>query len=178
MASYVALLRGINVGGHNRISMPDLCELVTTTGAEDVRTYVQSGNVVLRSSHKPADAGQAIEKAIKKELGLDVAVMVRTDKQLAKVVAANPFPEQSDHKRLLVMFLAGKPSAANVKQLAEAAAGKPEEFEVLGQEVYMHYPEGYGRSKLGGVFVEKKIGVAGTARNWKSVTTLAEMAAE
>jgi uncharacterized protein (DUF1697 family) len=176
MPSYVALLRGINVGAHNRISMPDLRELVTGTGADDVRTYVQSGNVVFRSSAKAAAAGEAIEKAIKKELGLDVAVMVRTDKQLAKVIEGNPFPKQPDHKRLLVMFLGAKPTAANAKQLAEAAG--PEEFEVVGNEVYMHYPDGYGRSKLGGMWVEKKLAVPGTARNWRSVTTLAEMAAE
>jgi uncharacterized protein (DUF1697 family) len=177
MPSYVALLRGINVGSHNRISMPDLRELVTATGAEDVRTYVQSGNVVFRSSDKAAAAGQAIEKAIKKELGLDVAVMVRSGRQLAKVIEANPFPKQSDHKRLLVMFLGKKPAAANVKKLAEAATGS-EEFEVVGSEVYMHYPEGYGRSKFGGMWAEKQLGVPGTARNWRSVTTLAEMAAE
>jgi uncharacterized protein (DUF1697 family) len=178
MPSYVALLRGINVGAHNRISMPDLRELVTATGAEDVRTYVQSGNVVFRSSSKPAAAGKAIEAAIKKEVGLDVAVMVRTGKELAKVLEGNPFPDQSDHKRLLVMFLGGKPKAASIKQLAEATATASEEFEVVGHEVYMHYPDGYGRSKLGGMFVEKKLGVPGTARNWRSVTTLAEMASE
>ena len=177
MPSYVALLRGINVGSHNRISMPDLRELVTATGAEDVRTYVQSGNVVFQSADKAAAVEQAIEKAIKTELGLDVAVMVRTDKQLAKVIKANPFPKQPDHKRLLVMFLGEKPKAANVKRLAEAATG-PEEFEVLGNEVYMHYPEGYGRSKFGGMWVEKQLAVPGTARNWRSVTTLAEMASE
>jgi uncharacterized protein (DUF1697 family) len=177
MPNYVALLRGINVGSHNRISMPDLRELVTGTGAEDVRTYVQSGNVVFRSSDKAAGAAAAIESSIKKELGLDVAVMVRTDKQLAKILKANPFPKQSDHKRLLVMFLGAKPKAAQVKKLADAATG-PEEFEVVGNEVYMHYPEGYGRSKFGGMWVEKQLAVPGTARNWRSVTTLAEMAAE
>ncbi|HKR99970.1 MAG TPA: DUF1697 domain-containing protein [Candidatus Dormibacteraeota bacterium] len=177
MPSYVALLRGINVGSHNRISMPDLRELVTATGAEDVRTYVQSGNVVFQSADKAAAVEQAIEKAIKTELGLDVAVMVRTDKQLAKVIKANPFPKQPDHKRLLVMFLGEKPKAANVKRLAEAATG-PEEFEVLGNEAYMHYPEGYGRSKFGGMWVEKQLAVPGTARNWRSVMTLAEMASE
>jgi uncharacterized protein (DUF1697 family) len=176
MGSYVALLRGINVGGHNRISMPDLRALVEATGGEDVSTYVQSGNVVFRSEKKPDAAGAAIEKAIKKELGLDVGVMVRTEKQLAKVVKGNPFADQDDHKKLLVMFLASKPAAAGVKELD----GPPidgEEFKVAGQEVYMHYPNGYGRAKRTGAFVEKKLAVAGTARNWKSVTTLAEMAA-
>jgi uncharacterized protein (DUF1697 family) len=76
-----------------------------------------------------------------------------------------------------VMFLGKKPAAANVKKLAEAATGS-EEFEVVGSEVYMHYPEGYGRSKFGGMWAEKQLGVSGTARNWRSVTTLAEMAAE
>jgi len=92
------------------------------------------------------------------------------------VVKGNPFAEQDDHKKLLVMFLASKPAAAGVKEL-DGARIDGEEFEVVGQEVYMHYPNGYGRAKRTGAFVENKLAVAGTARNWKSVTTLAEMAA-
>jgi uncharacterized protein (DUF1697 family) len=176
VATYVALLRGINLGSHNKIAMPKLRELIEGLGAEDVSTYVQSGNVVLTGTGGAAKLGKAIERAIEKELGLSVDVMLRTPAQLAKIVAANPFAKgQEDPKKLHVTFLAETPSRSRAREL-EQVEFPPDELRVVGQEVFLHCPDGYGRSKLSNAFFEKQLGVRGTTRNWRTVTKLAELA--
>jgi uncharacterized protein (DUF1697 family) len=174
--TYVALLRGINLGARNKVSMSDLRALLEALGAEDVSTYVQSGNVVFRSTERPATLERSIERRIRKDLGLSVTVLVRRRSQLARVVSANPFATQrADPKTLHVTFLAEKPEAACVRAL-DPTHGAPDEFRVVGQNVYLRCPNGYGRSKLTNAFFEKQLGVAATTRNWKTVTTLAELA--
>jgi uncharacterized protein (DUF1697 family) len=170
---YVALLRGINLGARNKVSMADLRELVAAIGAEHVSTYVQSGNVVVSSSIRSASKlERAIEERISRDLGLDVAVLVRTDAELAAIAAGNPF---DDPGSVHVTFLAEKPAAARVREL-DPARSPPDEFRVVGREVYLQCPNGYGRSKLTNAFFEKQLGVAATTRNWRSVTKLAELA--
>jgi uncharacterized protein (DUF1697 family) len=173
--TYVAMLRGINVGG-KRVAMADLRELVAALGAEDVRTYVQSGNVVFRSRDKASGVVEAIEKSIRTTLGLEVRVLLRAGAQLAKVVEANPFLASGmDPAGLHVTFCAERPDSGRVRELA-GQSFEPDDFKVVGREVYLHCPNGYGRTKLNNAFLERKLGVAGTTRNWKTVTTLAELA--
>ena len=176
MKPYVALLRAINLGSRNKVSMSDLRALFAALGFEDVSTYVQSGNVVFKASGNADDLTAAIEDRVRSDLGLGVRVLVRTGAQLAKVVDGNPFAARdADPAGLHVTFLAEKPSAAAVRGL-DPARSDPDEFRVAGREVYLLCPNGYGRSKLTNAYFEKQLGVAATTRNWRTVTKLAELA--
>jgi uncharacterized protein (DUF1697 family) len=175
LRTYVALLRGINVGAHKKISMADLRALFEALGNEDVSTYVQSGNVVFKSPvASAAELVGAIEKRIARDLGLDVAVVVRTDAQLRKIASGSPFDE-SDPTKLHVAFLAGKPAQGRVRAL-DAKDFAPDELRVAATEVYLRYPSGYGRTKLSNAALEKALGVTATTRNWRTVTKLVELA--
>jgi uncharacterized protein (DUF1697 family) len=175
MKAYVALLRGINLGARNKVSMADLRALFAALGAVDVATYVQSGNVLFSSTDSAGKLTEAIEKRIRSDLGIEVAVLLRTQPQLAKVLARNPFADDvSDPTKLHVTFLADKPDPARVRKLDPALA-EPDEFRVSGQEVYLHTPNGYGRSKLSNAHFEKQLDVRATTRNWRTVTKLAEL---
>jgi uncharacterized protein (DUF1697 family) len=177
MARYVALLRGINLAANTRISMPDLRRLFTGLGHEDVQTYVQSGNVVFTSpSRQPTRLARDIERRIADDLGMNVSVLVRTGDELAKVRKANPFLDrEKDPTKLHVTFLAEKPKPAQVDRL-ERPKGEPAEFSLVGREVYLLCPNGYGRTKLNNAYIEKRLGVAATTRNWKTVTNLCDLA--
>ena len=173
---YVALLRGINLGARNKIGMADLRALFENLEAEDVETYVQSGNVVFRSRTARDELGRRIERRISSELGLEIKVLLRTSAELAKLVAGNPFAKrQSDPVKLHVTFLADTPAPARVRAL-DRTQFEPDEFRVAGREVYLHTPNGYGRSKLSNAYFETQLGVAATTRNWKTVTALADLA--
>ncbi|RLP88669.1 DUF1697 domain-containing protein [Micromonospora sp. BL4] len=178
MTRYVALLRGVNVGS-TRLAMADLRRLVTDLGHEDARTYLQSGNVVFGSTVRDAEklAG-GIERALADELGLSVPVLVRSARELAAVAGGNPYAEREDDPtRLLVAFLATAPKRSTVDALT-VPGGENVAFTVTGREVYLHFPEGgYGRSKFTNAYLEKKLDVVATTRNWKSVRALAELAA-
>jgi uncharacterized protein (DUF1697 family) len=174
--THVALLRGINLGSRNRVSMPDLRALLGSLEAEEVATYVQSGNVVFKSSDSSANLTRAIERRIRRDLGLSVTVLLRTPRQLAKVLAGNPFAKDvKDPTKLHVTFLAEKPDRARARELDPKRA-EPDELRFAGQEIYLHCPNGYGRSKLTNAYFEKQLGMAATTRNWKTVTKLAELA--
>lgn len=172
---YVALLRGINLGGKRKVAMADLVGCFTDGGCGDVRTYIQSGNVVFTSPVRSATklAG-ALEGHIKEATGLDVPVVLRTAKEMAGVVAANPFPD-AEPAKLLVGFLAAAPPAAAVQALERAVTAR-EGFVVHGREIYLDLPDGIGRSKA--PLALDKIPVPVTARNWRTVTKLAEMVGE
>jgi uncharacterized protein (DUF1697 family) len=174
--TYVALLRGINLGARNKVSMADLRELFHALGAEDVATYLQSGNVVFKSRAEAAELVGAIQDRIRSDLGLDVTVLVRTSGELGQVLARNPFAKSGrEPTRLHVTFLAETPPPARVRKL-DPKHSEPDEFEIVGREVYLHTPNGYGRSKLSNAYFEKQLGVAATTRNWRTVTNLAELA--
>lgn len=178
MTTYVALLRGINLGRHNQIGMPALRDLFGRLGYGDVSTYLQSGNVVFRTKRAGAKALRAeIEQAISDDLGLTVDVLLRTRVQLDRVIAGNPFVDtESDHAKLLVTFLAGAPPPRRVGEL-DPEAGGGDRYAVQRLEVYLHCPNGYGRSKLDNAFFERRLGVAATTRNWRTVLSLGELAA-
>ena len=174
--TWVALLRGVNLGARNKVPMAELRDLVAGLGAEDVTTYVQSGNVVFRSSGTRDDLVAAIETEISRRLGLDVTVVLRTGAEIANLVAANPFAEdEPDESKLHVTFLAKPPERARVAAL-EQKRFDPDDFRVTAAAVYLHCPQGYGRSKLSNAFFEKQLAVSATTRNWRTVTALAERA--
>jgi uncharacterized protein (DUF1697 family) len=176
MAMYAALLRGINLGARNKVGMQGLRTILEDDlGYEDVVTYIQSGNVVLKTGDKAAAVATAVNKAIKKEFGFDIAVFVRTKAQMKKVVDGNPFLKAGkDADKVHVMFLDAKPAAAKVKALTGKDFGA-DEIAVVGTEAYLHCPNGYGRTKLGNTFVEKQLDVAGTTRNWRTTQKMLEL---
>lgn len=178
MARHVVLLRGINLGARNRIAMPKLRELLEEAGFEDVRTYLQSGNVVLSSTKKAKEVGYSCKRAIAKRLGLDIDVVVRSRAQLAQVVKRDPLGKVATNpKRYQVSFLAAKPPRGLIRKLEEAAA-ETEQFAVSGREIYAWHPAGVARSKLWVLLAGRDLGITATSRNWTTVTKLLELAEE
>jgi len=174
---YVALLRGINVGRNRKVAMADLRELLEELGQRDVRTYVQSGNAVFTSARRGTDAlAGEIERAIAERLKLDVRVLVRTARELARVVDANPLPHATrDPARFNVIFLGADPAPDRVTAI-DPAAFEPEEFRFGDRVVYAWYRNGTQASKLDKVLSERGLGVTTTARNWNTVTKLLALA--
>jgi uncharacterized protein (DUF1697 family) len=178
MPRQIALLRGINLGQHNRIAMPALREALSAAGFDDVRTYVQSGNVVFGAEATPDDAAAKLERVIRDAFELDIAVVTRTRDELADVVERNPLGHVADNpKRYQVSFLAQELEPSVLEKL-NAAAVPPEQLVAIGRELYGWHPNGVGRSKLWGRLAGKGLGVKATARNWTTVTTLLQMADE
>jgi uncharacterized protein (DUF1697 family) len=178
MTTYVALLRSINVGGRNRVPMSDLRAMIESLGFEEVTTYVQSGNVIFTGTGSPAVVAGALSGAMADRLGLTVPVVVRTDRQLGQVLSTSPYRSMEvDPKTLHVTFLASSPDPGAVRALEEEAGRfAPDRLQVVGDDVYLHCPGGYGETKLNNGFLERRLGVVATTRNWRTVTTLAEMA--
>jgi len=176
MAVYVALLRGINVGGKNSLPMNDLSALFTDAGCTDVRTYVQSGNVVFHASPSLARRIPAvIEEAISDQFGLRVPVMTRTAAELRDVVKDNPFLRgKPETETLHVAFLADTPTAARVASLDENRS-PPDAWEVRGRKIYLRLPNGVGRTKLTNAYFDSKLGTTSTLRNWRTVLKLVEL---
>jgi uncharacterized protein (DUF1697 family) len=177
-SSRILLLRGINVGPRKRVSMPELRTALNEAGFADVRTYVQSGNVVLTSRASPAKVRTEAEALIAERFGFEVDVIVRTGEDLAEIVARNPLGEvASDPKRYQVGFLEAEPDSSAVQRIAELATGG-EQMVAVGREVYSWHPAGAARSKLWAKLAANGLGVCATSRNWTTVTTLHEMAQE
>ena len=174
----IALLRGINLGARNRVAMPALRELLAELGYDDVRTLLQSGNVVLSGGGSGARLERRLERAIAKHLGVDTKVVVRSRDELAKVVERDPLGRVAkDPKRYQVSFLSARPAAARLREL-EALDAAPERFAVHGREIYAWHPDGLQRSKLAAALSDGKLGVTATARNWNTVTKLLALADE
>jgi uncharacterized protein (DUF1697 family) len=171
LPTYIALLRGVNVGAGRKVPMHELRALFDTLGNTNVRTYIQSGNVVFTAkAGAPARVGSAIEEGIERDLGLDVAVLLRTPADLARVLRRNPFGADA-----YVTFLDEMPDRARVAAL-DSARYQPDEFVVDGRTVFVRCPNGYGRTKINNTFFERKLATKATTRNWKTVTTLHEWA--
>jgi len=183
MAVIVAMLRGVNVTGRNLIKMEALRALCESLGLRDVQTYVQSGNVVFRTTQyrtkerNLAALAKRIEDAIEKSFGFRPAVIVRTTAELRDAVAKNPFAKRRgiNPGKLLVTFLAGDPGAEGRQQVLKIKMD-PEELRVNGREVYIYFPNGMGRTKLAWPTIATMLGTSGTGRNWNSVIKLLEMA--
>lgn len=174
----IVLLRGVNVGGRNRVPMAALREALQEAGLGPSRTYLQSGNVVLDSAAKPAELAHDCERVIANRFELDIAVVVRTRAQLAKVVRHDPFGEIADNPKLYqVSFCSAKPDKAAVEKLADSAVGE-ERLQAHGREIYAWFPDGVGRSRLAAQLSRQSLGVTVTARNWSTVLALLELADE
>ena len=190
MSEYVALLRGINVGGRNAVPMPALRALFESLGHERVTTYIQSGNVCFTSAPTRATAGAGgnlrsqvatpgsvdlaaeIEGAILQAFRLGVRVVLRTRSELAQLAAVNPFlGSEADRAKIHVVFLAATPTPEGIAKL-DPDRFPPDTFAIVGREIFVHYPNGAGRSKLTLDYFERRLGTHGTARNWNTVNEL------
>lgn len=174
MVSKIALLRGINVGGR-RLLMADLRQELEELGLKDVRTYIQTGNALFRTTgDEPAELADAIGGAIEEGHGFRPRVLVLDPAELRRAVDENPFPgAEAEPKRLHLYFLAAEPTDVDVRALEEAASDT-ERFHLGDRVFYLHAPDGIGRSKLAAT-AERHLGVPTTARNWRTVTKLRDM---
>ncbi|MBL7996941.1 DUF1697 domain-containing protein [bacterium] len=179
MTTYISILRGINVSGQKKILMADLKALYETLKFTDVATYIQSGNVVFRADKKAANAELAgkIEQAISKKYKFDVPVIVRTADEMKKAVASNPFVKDKkiDVEKLHVTFLSETAEQLNLESIKKIEF-PPDQFVIIGQEIFLHCPKSYGETKLSNKFFESKLKVTATTRNWKTVNTLVDIA--
>ena len=175
----VALLRGINVGGKNRLPMEDLASMFREAGCNEVRTYIQSGNVVFRADPALAeDIPSLISASILSQFGYRVPVVTRTACEFQEIVQANPFAEVgAEANKLHVMFLADLPDRAHVDAL-DPNRSPGDEFAVLGREVFLHCPNGVARSKLTNSYFDSSLSTTSTSRNWRTVGKLLEMVEE
>jgi uncharacterized protein (DUF1697 family) len=176
MVTIISLLRGVNVA-HRRLKMSELAELYATLGFTNVRTYIQSGNVVFSNSQKDeSHLAHRIHNAIRTKLRLDVTVFLRTPEELDRLVKKNPFTG-NDQSRMHVTFLYTKPTQVPSDEIA-AVAAKDEKLSIFDREVFLFLPNGQGRTKLSNSFFEKLFKVPATTRNWNTVLALLELARE
>jgi uncharacterized protein (DUF1697 family) len=171
--TYVALLRGINVGGKNKMPMQALIGICSEAGCTNVQTYIQSGNVIFQAPPEIAEAlPLKIATLITERFGYRIPVLLRTAIQLAEIVRSNPFLEQNFSKEALhVMFLRDLPSAEKAASL-DPSRSSPNAFAVRGSEIYLHLPNGVKDTKLTNAYFDTKLATISTSRNWKTVATL------
>jgi uncharacterized protein (DUF1697 family) len=174
---YVALLRGVNVGGKNKLSMSSLVALFADAGCDDLQTYIQSGNVVFRAKSDLAhQIPGAVSKAISDRLGLRVPVITRSITQLRSIAGSNPFLSSAlDPTKLHVALLADKPDRSMVAAL-DPDRSPPDEFVVRGREIFLQCPNGMARTKLTNAYFDSKLKTTSTVRNWNTVVKLLEIA--
>ncbi len=186
MATHVALLRGINVGGRNKVPMAALREVVTSLGHTGVTTYIQSGNVLFTTADTSTrELAAALESAIGTAFGIWASVVVLTRDELAKVLSDNPYPDETNPKLVHVVFLSSAPSQDLLDRIraaesAAAAKGGRDTFTVIGPALFVHTPDGFVTSELaqsvfriiGAPATQKKVAIAATARNWATATKL------
>ncbi len=179
MNTYIALLRGINVSGHKMIKMDDLKQVLGELNFTGLRTYIQSGNILFESKNKgPADLAADIAEKILQRYGFEVPVVIRTLEELESIRKSNPFLNQGneDTDKMHVTFLSEKPDSTGENQIREQRF-LPDEFVLMGKEVYLYCPDGYGRTKLTNQFFESRLKVVATTRNWKTVEKLIALGA-
>jgi uncharacterized protein (DUF1697 family) len=177
MRPYVAFLRAVNVGGKNRLPMPELRTALTARGFEQVSTVLQSGNVLFHSTEPERVAAATVGDTIEKAFGLHIGVVVRAAVELIAIADRNPFlatGKELDPATLHVAFLSVRPAAAAVATL-ESDRSPPDAFVVDGREVYLSYPNGSGRTRLTLAYLERRLKAQGTARNWRTVQRLAAL---
>jgi len=176
--TYITMLRGISMTGHNTLKMTRLADLFRQLGYTDAETYIQSGNIVFSCQNSSIDdVSSEIRKAILSEFSLDIAVITRTPDEMQKIILANPFLEEPnfDHSKMAVLFLELQPSEEQILKVA-GIDYPPDKFRINGREIYIYCPNGFGKTKLYTNFFEAKMKVTGTARNWRTINKLMEMA--
>ena len=172
---YVALLRGVNVGGKNKLPMADLRAIFAEAGCAAVKTYIQSGNVVFESAPALAESvPEVVTLAVQQRFGFESAVVIRSGEELRQVAASNPFDTSGDPRKLHVAFLSEAPNAEAVARL-DPERSPPDAFAVRGRHVYLHYPNGAAGSRLTNEYLAAQLQTASTMRNWRTVLTLMEM---
>ena len=174
------MLRGVNVGSHNRIKMDALQKSVAGLGCEQVQSYIQSGNVVFRAAKQtPRALSKRMEECILAEFGISVTVITRTSNEMEAIIQSNPFLKERgvDLSSLHITFLSQSPNEAALKKLAAVETGE-DEFRHLGEVIYLHCENRYSDTKLSNNFLEKTLAVRATTRNWTTVNKLYEMALE
>ena len=178
MITHIALLRAVNVGG-NMLKMEHLREMLADLGLTDVKTYLQSGNVLFSAKDTPAKLSARIEKRLSEATRLPVSVIVRTPDELQGIIAANPFAREAAAapKTVHVTFLAGAAPKAAAAAIGKLPAGE-DRWHVASSEIYLCCPGGYGRTKLNTMALERVLGRRATTRNWSTVTALHAMAVE
>lgn len=181
MTTYISILRGINVSGQKKILMADLRALYEKLGFKEVKSYIQSGNVIFKSQKEleEIETSKKIEEAIEKKYDFHVPVIIRSLSDMEKIIASNPFlpVESIDSKKLHVTFLGENPAEEKVTEI-EQLDFVPDKFAIKDKEVYLHIPDSYGNTKLSNSFFEKKLKVTATTRNWTTINTLCEMASK
>ena len=179
MTAWVALLRGINVGGHRRVPMAELRELAGELGLHDVRSYVQSGNLVFRAAGDQAEYGAALERAIERRFGFAVDVVVRDRERWQRYCAGAPFAgARSTEPNRVFLVLAQAPPNPDCAEVLAPHATAGERIRVVGDAVWVHAPAGAGRSRLGGAVYDRAIGAPATARNWNTVAAVQTLLAD
>ena len=181
MQTYISFLRGVNMTGHNSIKMTDLSALFINLGLKDAKTFIQSGNVIFSDTgKKPQTAiSTTLEHAILERFNYSIPVMIRTNQELSDLFSSNPFLKETnfDPSKMAVLFLHDEPTDVQIKKVASVDY-PPDKFRIIGREIFIYCPNGFGRTKLYTNFFEKKMGVMGTARNWKTITTILGIAKE
>jgi len=178
MPIYIAMLRGINVSGKNLIKMEQLRASFTALGFANVKTYVQSGNIIFEAPHETAASlSGKIERQILRDFGFSVPVLLKTSNEMAEIIKHNPLLKVPaiDHSKLHITFLSDAPPKTALEQLQPLAV-TPEQFRIVGREIYLYCPKGYGNTKLSNTAIEKKLSLRATTRNWNTAKTLLAMA--
>ena len=179
MHTYISFLRGINMAGHNSMKMNDLTLLYRDLGFTNAETFIQSGNVIFSSDEDlpVPDLTLKIERAITEKFNYLVPVMVRTIEEMEKYTALNPFLDETnfDPSKMAVLLLHETPSEAQIEKVRDVDY-PPDKFKIIDREIFIYCPNGFGRTKLYTNFFENKMKVIGTARNWKTVTTILGLA--
>jgi uncharacterized protein (DUF1697 family) len=180
MLIYVAMLRGINVSGQKIVKMENLRSSFEELGFQRVRTYVQSGNVIFEATRGSAkDFAKSIQGKILSDFGFSIPLFLRTSDEMKKIVSDNPFSrdKEIDRSKLHVTFLSEFP-ANDAKERLSSLNAFPDQFRLLGREVYLYCPNGYGRTKLSNNALEKQLSIGATTRNWKTVNALTKISLE
>jgi uncharacterized protein (DUF1697 family) len=181
MLRYLALLRGINVGGHNKVAMADLRDLAAALGLADATTYIQSGNLLFSCAEADtAELAALLESEIASRLGVRPAVVVLSRGELKQVIADNPFPDETNPKCLHAMFHRDEVGPDHIAAVAATVrrardTGSRDDATVVGRTLYLRTPDGFGRSELAAQLTRSSVQTAGTARNWATVTKLMGM---
>jgi uncharacterized protein (DUF1697 family) len=173
---YVILLRGVNVGGNNKLPMADLRTALTNQGLEKVSTYIASGNVFADSSLGPAEVASLVRSVIDDSFGLQIPVLVRTHAELVSVAERNPFEHVTDSSKLAITFLETEPASESVTALLTANP-EPEQFVIDGTTMYAYYPNGFGITKLTSTLIDRKLKTISTTRNLNTLLKLIELSA-
>lgn len=179
MQTCISLLRGVNMAGHNKIKMADLSALYNKLGFKDAETFIQSGNVVSSNPENlpVPEMAVVIEEAIRKEFKYNIPVIIRTPEELREIISINPFLEEDNFnpEKLAVIFLHEEPLGEQIEKVKNVNY-PPDKFKIIGKEIFIYCPNGFGRSKIYTGFFENKMKVSGTGRNWNTINALLKIA--